>query len=305
MKILVTTHDVSKRISPSNFMFLLKELAELSDLTISYEAGDIRDIIKHLGIKPDFILLNEYGEKKSPVITGLSSLKIPYAVYLFDLHYQIKERKKKMKNENVQYIFTHYRDKFLEWYPESRSKMFWLPHHVNTRIFKDYELKKDIDYLLMGSSGERVYPLREKIIKTMQHRPGFVFHIYHGHNNSKSVYVGKKFAREINRAKIFFTCDSVFHYPLQKYFEVLACKTLLLAPAVPELKDLGFIPGVHFVDINKKNFKEKAKYYLRHDRERLKITEQGYKLVHAKHTTACRAAQLLNMIEIIAGSYDR
>lgn len=299
MKILVTTHDVSQRISPSNFMYLLEELAKISDLTICYKAGDIQEIINHLGIQPDFILINEFGEKKPPKITGLASLTIPYAVYLHDLHYKTDLRNEAMKREKVPYIFTHYRDKFFEWYPEFREKMRWLPHHANTKIFRDYGLNKDIDYLLMGSLGVRAYPLREKIINIMQKQAGFVYHVYPGHNNRESVYVGKNFAREINRAKIFFTCDSIFHYPIRKYFEVLACKTLLLAPAVPELKDLGFVAGVHFVDINQDNFEEKAEYYLQHKKERQLIAEQGYELIHVKHSTVQRAVQLLGMIEEI------
>jgi spore maturation protein CgeB len=104
---------------------------------------------------------------------------------------------------------------------------------------------------------------------------------------------------EINRAKIFFTCDSVYHYPVAKYFEVLACKTLLLAPASRELTDLGFIPGVNFVSIDESNFEEKAEYYLRHEEERLQIATKGYEMVHARHTTARRAAEFADILETI------
>ncbi|MBH0231737.1 hypothetical protein H0267_16155 [Halobacillus sp. KCTC 3957] len=37
------------------------------------------------------------------------------------------------------------------------------------------------------------------------------------------LYVDKKYALELNRAKIFFTCGSVFQYPVLKFYEAPAC----------------------------------------------------------------------------------
>lgn len=48
-----------------------------------------------------------------------------------------------------------------------------------------------------------------------------------------------------------------------KYYETLACNTLLLASCTKEIKDLGFIPGVHFIEIDEENFMRKAQYHLR------------------------------------------
>jgi spore maturation protein CgeB len=147
------------------------------------------------------------------------------------------------------------------------------------------------------------YPLREKIYKTMKDMPGFVYHGHPGYRNvgeeEAKFFVGERYAKEINCAKIFLTDDSNLHYPLIKYYEVLACNTLLLAPSTRELKDLGFIPGVNFIEINRNNFLEKAQYYLEHEDERKRIAEEGFKMVHSKHTVSIRAAQLVKLIEEI------
>lgn len=73
----------------------------------------------------------------------------------------------------------------------------------------------------------------------------------------KNVFVGQNYAKELNRSKIVLTCDSVFKYPLMKYFEITACNALLLASYSKELGDLGFIPGVNFVAIDELCFEEK------------------------------------------------
>lgn len=304
MKILVTTGDFSRFVSP-DFHYLLTELAQISELTVWYEAGNIHDILNQLQLDPDFILINEFGESNTPKISGLVSLTIPFGIYVYDIHYQIEARKEAIARENVQYIFSHYRDKFHHWFPEYANMMRWLPQHANLNIFKDYGLKKDIDYLLMGAVHERVYPLRYKIVETMKNDPGFVYHEHPGYRNfdeHDDALVGIKYAQEINRAKVFFTCDSVYKYPIAKYFEVPACKTLLLASFSQELADLGFIPGTNFVSIDENDFQEKAAYYLDHEEERLEIAERGYELVRARHSTTRRAAELLTMIKDILES---
>ncbi|MEN6325071.1 MAG: glycosyltransferase [Syntrophomonas sp.] len=309
MEILVTTGNFENYVSP-DFHYLMIELGKISNLTIWYEPGNIHEILNHLLIKPDFILINEFGETNTPKITGLSSLTIPYGIYVYDIHYQIEARKQAIAQEKVRHVFSHYRDKFYLWFHDYAAKMRWLPQHANLEVFKDYGLPKDIDYLLMGAVGERVYPLRYKIVETMKNRPNFVYHEHPGFKyfaQDDDAYVGVKYAREINRAKLFLTCDSIYQYPIAKYFEVPACKTLLLAPFSKELADLGFIPGVNFVSIDEYDFLEKAEYYLNHETERSEIAEQGYQMVRSRHSTVKRATELLAMIEEIVRnekSYD-
>ncbi|MFY0543709.1 glycosyltransferase [Brevibacillus sp. H7] len=301
MKLLIITGDKSKRLNP-HIHYLFDELAHITDLTLWYEPGNIHDILKKIPENPDFILINEHGEKNCPKITGLSTLTIPYGVYVHDVHYNIKQRRIEMVKDKVQYIFSIYRDPFYRWYPAFKQKMKWLPHHVNPKLYRDYGLKKEIDFLLMGAVNQQMYPLRCKILKTMKKKPTFVYHPHPGYRDYEEheknrYFIGEKYAREINRAKMFFTCDLSYKYPVKKYYEVLASNTLLLAPASQELKDLGFIPGVHFVAINEHDFEQKAEYYLRHEEERRNIAEQGYRMVHEKHTTAIRARQLVEMIQ--------
>lgn len=299
MKVLVTSGDFKYHLTPA-FHYLLEELSKLVDLTVWYQPGDIHHIISRLGFNPDFIYINEYGETNSPKITGLADLSIPFAVSLHDLHYQVAERNEALRQDKVEHIISIGRDKFYEWYPEHANKLYWLPHHINSSIFKDYAFNKDIDFLMMGAVHSRVYPLRYKILNSMCKITGFVYHEHPGYRLFKDddrSLVHEKYAREVNRAKLFLTCGSVWNYPLAKYYEVLACNTLLLAPICRELGDLGFIPGIHYVDIDENNFIDKAEYYLRHEAERLTISRQGYEMVHAQHSTTHRARELVNQIE--------
>ncbi|WP_010268039.1 glycosyltransferase [Paenibacillus senegalensis] len=302
LKILFMTRDDRKYTVPASYYFV-NELARISDLQVSHSSGRIMDIIESINVTPDFVYFNDYLENGSPVVTGLKDLPVPFAVGLHDLHYNYPGRKQVLHDEEVRYVFTHYRDRFLKWYPEFSKQMRWLPHHANTDIFTDYDLHKETDLLMTGALIEPYYPLRTTIVKRLAERPEFMHLPHPGYrqidDQDVTAKVGKKYAMELNKAKICFTCNSIYHYPVMKYFEIAACNSLLMAPYSPEIGDLGFIPGVNFVAIDEHNFEEKAYYYLRHEEERSLIALNGMNMIRQKHSTRKRAAEFLESIKQI------
>ncbi|XBM33670.1 glycosyltransferase [Bacillus licheniformis] len=108
--------------------------------------------------------------------------------------------------------------------------------------------------------------------------------------------MNEKYAQELNRAKIFFTCGSALRYPLLKFYEAPACRTLLLAEPNQDIFDLGFKDGTHFIACEVEDFYDKAKYYLQNKKERQRITDNGYRLVHSQHTYHARAQEIVDTI---------
>lgn len=80
-----------------------------------------------------------------------------------------------------------------------------------------------------------------------------------------------------------------------KYFEAPACKTLLFAEPVPDILELE--DGENFVACNQSNFYEKAMYYLKNEKERKRITENGYQFIHTKHTNDVRAKEFVQEVQ--------
>lgn len=299
IKLLFITKDCSNYIEKST-IYLVEELRELTDLVIWSNDGHIDSILSEIRFTPDFILLNDFKSEYSPKIHGLKYCGIPRGIIMHDLHYKRATRKKYIEKENIDHIFSIYRDKFTKWYPEYKEIMTWFPHHVPTTIYKDYHLTKDRKLLLMGSTDRELYPLRHVIAHQLKANPDFVQYSHPGYrlmNHKNEGYkVENDYAKEINRARIFFTCDSNFHYPVLKYFEVLGCRTLLLASGSQELRDLGFIDGKTFVEINQQNFMEKANFYLKEESISKEIVMNGAKLIEEKHSTEIRAKQLVQKI---------
>ncbi|MBP1968455.1 glycosyltransferase involved in cell wall biosynthesis [Virgibacillus natechei] len=301
--VLFLTEDTSRQLN-KNFYYLEQELRNIVNLTIWRKPGHINYILKQLPTRPDFILLlNDIDHQMSPMIKGLAHTDIPTGLFVNDVHRFTNLRRNYIKKNKISHVFTVVRDKFLETYPEFENKMEWFPHFVNTELYKDYELKKSNNLLMMGAVND-YYPLRQKILSFYKGDDNFVYHNHPGYRDfsekeESENFIGHAYAKEINRAKLFFTCPSVLHYPVIKYFEVLACRTLLLAPTFCELEDLGFIPGIHFVPIDESNFKKQAAYFLENEKERQQIVDQGYNFIRQRHSVKQRTEKLVKRIETI------
>ncbi|MGD6843444.1 glycosyltransferase family protein [Bacillus infantis] len=301
-RLLYLTRDFTNRMEKSSF-YLLEELKKHTEVMVWDQDGSISEIITHIGAKPDFILLNDMKPDYCPRVYGLGSCDIPYGAILHDLHYKKPARKRYIERENIRHIFSIYRDASDTYFPEYKDRIHWFPHHVPLDVFRDYQLEKSINWLMAGARFKHLYPVRAAMHEIMKDEPGFVSYPHPGYGelDRQNYLVGEKYAMEINRAKMFITCDSNDHFPLMKYYEVLACNTLLLATPSKELEDLGFIDGETFVAVNQENIKEKAYHYLYHEKERLAISQRGYEMVRSRHSTAARAKELLEKIERIIG----
>lgn len=303
MNVLFIAEDTS-RFMHKLYHYLEQELAVNVNLMIHRKSGHIDYILSQLPVRPDFILLlNDIGSQMAPKMKGLAHTSIPTGLFVNDVHRFVKQRENFIVKNNINHLFTVVRDTFIQTYPTFSSKMEWFPHFVHTEIFRDFNIKKDINLLMMGAVSD-VYPLRKHIIQAYKDDPNFIYHPHPGYRNfsqqeENELLIGENYAKELNRAKIVFTCPSIFHYPVIKYFEVLACNSLLLAPTFNELEDLGFIPGYHFVAIDENNFKEKAAYYLSHESERQTIATQGYRFIRQHHSLKQRTKELVHKMKRI------
>lgn len=290
----------------------IQAIEKFADVRYWYRDGNIHDILAQLKFQPDFIFHYDmgYGYALAPRIAGLHEVDIPKGCYVIDAHYSPGERRKYFERNKIDLIFSATKSAFLKTYANDKDRFRWLPFSINPAVFKDWQLEKDIDFLLIGQLYDRQkktgyqtmtpkgrYPFREVVLEKMRGEKGFVFHPHPGHTASAKALVNERYAKELNRAKIFFTCGSRLQYPVQKFFEAPACKTLLLAEPVPDILELGFKDGENFVACNQSDFYEKAMYYLKNEEERKRITENGYRFIHSKHTNDVRAKEFVAEVQ--------
>ncbi|PZE21135.1 glycosyltransferase [Paenibacillus xerothermodurans] len=303
---------------------VIKALEKLAEVKYWYKDGNIHDILSELEFQPDFIYHYETAWRYSmaPKITGLDTVNIPKGCFVNDLHYkptaaQVRKygeesRTSYIDKNKIDLIFCPVKHSFFQVYPQYRDKHRWLPWSINPYVIKDWGLRKSIDYLLMGQFHYRGrkyrprrnppkgnYKFREVVFRKMQHANGFVYHPHPGHSvrRTKGVMINARYARELNRSKIFFTCGGQWQCAVFKFFEAPGCKTLLLAEPNADVLELGFKDGVNFVACNEFNVEKKAQYYLKNVRERRRITNAGYAFIHKYHTNRVRARQFINYVE--------
>lgn len=305
--LLFIAKDTSSYID-RNYSYLEEALAERVHVTFWRKSGHIQSILKQIPTTPDFILIiHDIGERFEPGINGLSTITIPSAVIVNDVHRFTEKRRQFFRKNKTTFVFSVVRNACLITYPELAERISWLPHFVEPSVFKDYQLQKEYDLLMLGAIGE-AYPFRNHILKTFTNHPQFVYRPHPGYVYHEAVsdeWIGKRYAIELNKAKLFLTCPSKYNYPVKKYYEALACRTLLMAPSFKELEDLGFIPGTHFVEVEEGNIAEAASYYLHHQAERELIAGDGYAFIHRNHSTAARSEQLINQIDRILNMKEK
>ncbi|MDY0405041.1 glycosyltransferase [Virgibacillus sp. 179-BFC.A HS] len=246
---------------------------------------------------------------------------IPKGCFVIDLHWSPSARRKYIEDNGINLVFSVTKHPFLKVFPELKEKLCWIPWSINPAIMKDWGMEKDIDSLLMGlvyvdkeNRGRFALPrkipprgrylFRDVVFEKMKDVSGFVFHPHPGHRVTKSdlLIANEDYAKELNRAKLFFTCGSrneTGGVAVLKFFEAPACKTLLLAEENDDIKELGFVDKENFISCTINNVVENANYYLAHDDERIRITENGYKFIHQYHTNEQRAKQIIQAIETI------
>lgn len=235
----------------------------------------------------------------------LDKIDIAKGCFVIDVHWEKTKRLMYFLRNKVDIIFSVTKSPFLTNFPQFKQRFCWTPFAINQDIIKDWNETKEIKFLLMGLVYDGTsahppkgrYPFREAVLRKMNQVEGFHYHPHPGHLTTRARMVNETYAKELNRAEIFFTCGGVFQYPVIKFFEALGCRTLLLAQPNPDILELGFQEGKHFVACHSENFFEKAMYYSKNREERERIMDNGYRFVQTNHTNDIRAQQMLSSIE--------
>ncbi|GAA0182700.1 hypothetical protein SH2C18_50320 [Clostridium sediminicola] len=316
LKILVLTKRFDLHMPKHKHLFdSIVALEKFAEVVYWHDDGDINKILEEIKFIPDFIFHYdiEWRYAYAPTITGLEKVNIPKGCYVKDIHWNPEKRIKYFEENKIDLIFSFTKNPFLKKYPQYENKFRWMPFSVNPYIIKDWKLNKDVDFLLTGQfyykdpknppkrlPKKGIYTFREAVFNKMKDKKGFVFVPHPGHRTKggPNVIINENYAKELNRSKISFTCGSILEYPVAKYFEILGCRTLLLAKPNKDILELGFQDGVNFVACDENDFYDKTLYYKENEKERERITNNGFNFVHTYHSNEVRAQQFIKNIEV-------
>ena len=97
------------------------------------------------------------------------------------------------------------------------------PFSMDETRFYPMGIPKKYDVSLIGNMSSSYYPLRNAVHKALFGKS------LNYHHPAMGIFVKDEFARHINESKICVTGSSSYKYLVQKYYEVTACGTLLMA----------------------------------------------------------------------------
>jgi hypothetical protein len=204
-------------------------------------------------------------------------------------------------------LLSTYAYRFADFFPKvaKSRRIVWLPHSASPDFAVAVNSAPRNELFLSGAITED-YPLRERLNALRE--SGCKEIIRHEHPGYHCEYdyagdgrIGRALARQIWERRAAFTDGSIYRYAVAKHFEIPATGALLVADVALEdpLKELGFLPGVHYFPVSDADLEEGVRYLFceEHHPELDRIRQNGQMLVLERHRTSHRA-RLINDLPI-------
>lgn len=211
-----------------------------------------------------------------------SALRKPLLTWVSDTHLGYDYRLGKAKQAD--YVFCAQKRAVDEFKRDGIKDPIWLPHAFEPLAYPKFNLltkKYDVCFVGHVNSENRL----EALDRLFKEFPNF----YYGQKRFEEA--SRKFAE----SKIVFNIAMLGDTNM-RCFEVLGSGSFLLTDRIPNIEEL-FEDGKHCVFYeNLDDMIEKAKYYLKHDSEREKIAEAGYRHAMENHTMGHRVEKMLDII---------
>lgn len=260
---------------------------------------------------PDVILVDSTFPQ-FPSWKNLDKVDVPVALVISDPHYEFVNKLRYASTNHISLClfdckFVMKWPTFLKWKRNNENVLCeWLPHCVDTKVFRNYKQERYYDVVSAGISKGSLYPLRKAIMKTLRDAEGIkfampqhaIYDLMNGAEPSR-VLIRENYARFIADSRIFIFGPSIYKYAIQKYYEGMACNTLVMAPTPNDAEDLHFKAGENFVEINETNFLKGIRHFLENSDERLEIARRGHETVQQYHTVEKREAELHSYLKQI------
>jgi hypothetical protein len=173
-----------------------------------------------------------------------------------------------------------------EYMPEISNNLFVWPNFIDAEVYKDYGQPKNIPFFLTGSQASH-YPFRNKIFEILsQHYPSLnTPHLgWHGTSTTSRMIYGEQYARTLNASWFVPTCGTIAKEVIRKHFEIPACKACLITEKTLGLEAAGFTDMENCVFVDENNVLNKIDYLMHNLDEVERIIDNGYQLVHSRHT---------------------
>ena len=207
------------------------------------------------------------------------------------------------KNEIIEsganIVIAHHENEMKYYESMQNIEFHYLPHCAKNDIFKNNNVEKSIDLLLVGSVWDR-YPLRIRFLKIInklkdKYKVDQFKHPGYELTDADNDEHLKDFVREINKAKIVLSCSGKYKSRYGKYVEVPMCGAALAAD-IPDSEQESLKKFIIEIDLSMSDDEiiAKLEYYLENSDKLDKIRKAGEEW-SKKYNQKYYAENLLNI----------
>mgnify|MGYP003638836962 CR=1 FL=1 len=274
----------------------MKAIGELSNLKYSGTGWEDYDNTLTVQENIDKIYL---GKDKPDVVVAYEPLKMRNFADIeatrcirFAEMYDYKNTMQEIQESKSNLIFCFHKNEMQRYQKVFKNHSEWPLKFVNISkcaektIFKDYQLPKICDILLVGSIWHVSklgphYPIRRRMHELLQKMPtkykcGVFPHPGGEHLDAYTDRYAIEFARAINSSKMCVTCSGLPKTRFAKYVEISLCNTAVVGD-IPDDDPDHFKQYVIEVDMSMSDEEivNKMVYYLEKNEEREKLVQAG------------------------------
>jgi hypothetical protein len=119
--------------------------------------------------------------------------------------------------------------------------------HIDTLIFKNLNMDRNIDVLMYGADYDKVYPLRNRIKKIIKNM-NIMCHIVDPSSTYSEKTCNYGLALLLNKSWLTVCTCSIYDYLVLKYFEASACGSVVLGNMATQGRDIWENNYIHIPD---------------------------------------------------------
>jgi Glycosyl transferases group 1 len=174
----------------------------------------------------------------------------------------------------------------------------WLPFGVDTEVFKpDWSLPKQYDAAFIGL----MYAKREQFLGSLVPLLGDI-KLVHGNIQVQDLSglrvreTAALYADNLRKIKVFVNLPTLCQLAVTKVYEVMACGTFLITPAIAEHGNFDNLLARFYLSDRPDQLAESIRLCLAHDEERAEATRLCCEQVHQSHRLDLRCEVLISAI---------
>lgn len=231
----------------------------------------------------------DFQPSLNPIDSGIPTVMILNREYKkMDMKFEF------ILEKGIWHVFTSHH-LCTQWQTETGVGFSWFPFAADPAVFRDYGEEAAYDFGFSGNLHELWIDIRSRVRERLDDNKFEHLRVFWG--EAEDMETGETYARQINRSRIWLSTPSAVDLVGPRFYEIMACGTLLFCPRSPVYMDL-FEDGVDCVmfEPDLSDFDERLLYYTSHETERAAIAQQGKITALARHTWDERARYFTQIV---------